>query len=85
MLMLYLIEYDRDESHLVRMQTFPDTARTQAENARLELEIALNQRGVHHEVVILEAASEDALKRTHRRYFDDLVGIAQSAGAVGGA
>jgi hypothetical protein len=32
----------------------------------------LNRKGVDHEVVLLEAASKDALYLTHQRYFSDL-------------
>jgi signal transduction histidine kinase len=35
------------------------------EAGRLELELDLNRRGVKHEVVLLEARSEEALRRTH--------------------
>lgn len=76
--MLYLIEYNREQGQLVRLDAFPTSRRTDLENARLDLELALNAAGVSHEVVILEAASEDALRRTHRRYFDDLRAIAQA-------
>lgn len=81
-MMLYLIEYNREQGRLVRMDAFPEPRRAEAEGARLELELALNAGGVQHEVVILEAASEGALRRTHRRYFDDVRAIAQ-AGPVG--
>jgi len=30
------------------------------------------QVGIRHEVVLLEAATEDALRQTHRRYFETL-------------
>ena len=43
-----------------------------AEGARLEMELDLNRRSIDREVVILEAASEDAVRRTHRRYFENL-------------
>jgi len=36
--------------------------RKNAESARLELELDLNRRNVEHEVVILEAATEDGRK-----------------------
>ena len=39
---------------------------------RLEIELDLNRKGVGDEVVLLEAASEHALRQTHRRYFEDL-------------
>lgn len=57
---------------MVTFQTFDDSERETAESARLELELELNRRGVEREVVILEAASEEAVRRTHRRYFETL-------------
>jgi hypothetical protein len=36
------------------------------------MELDLNRRGVEREVVLLEAENEEALRRTHRRYFEDL-------------
>lgn len=80
--MLFLIEYSREQGQLVRLDAFPMPRRAEAENARLELELALNTRGVVHEVVILEAASEEALRRTHRRYFDDVSAIARAGQAA---
>lgn len=76
--MLYLIEYNREQGRLLRLDAFPAARRAEVEDARLELELALNAAGVSHEVVILEAASEDALRRTHRRYFDDVATIARA-------
>ena len=70
--MIFLIEYDRDRGELVTFRSFDDVERKNAEAARLELELDLNRRGVEHEVVILEAASENAVRRTHRRYFETL-------------
>jgi hypothetical protein len=76
--MILLLEYDRHEGRLVSLKRFDDGARETAENARLEMELDLNRRGVDHEVVLLEAASEEALRRTHRRYFEDLRQLVQS-------
>lgn len=70
--MLFLIEYARDEGRIVSFEIFEDERSTLANSARLELELDLNRRGVEHEVVLLEAESEQALHRTHRRYFEDL-------------
>jgi hypothetical protein len=70
--MIFLIEYDRDRGQLVSMRTFEESARNEADNSRLELELELNRLGEEHEVVVLEASSESALRRTHRRYFEDL-------------
>jgi hypothetical protein len=73
--MLFLIEYDRRSGHIVTLAAYVDAERRSAEDSRLELELSLNRRGIEHEVVILEAASEEALRRTHRRYFEDLADL----------
>lgn len=80
--MIFLIEYDRSEGQIVASRDFDDSQRLEAENARLEIELDLNRKGVDHEVVLLEAESKDALLRTHRRYFEDLSQILSSAGRL---
>lgn len=70
--MVFLIEYDRNRGSIVTLISFKDDERKSAESARLEMELELNRRGVEHEVVLLEAETEEALRRTHRRYFEDL-------------
>jgi hypothetical protein len=70
--MIFLIEYDRRQGRLVSLRPFDDSNRQRAEHARLELELQLNNLGIRHEVVLLEAATEDALRQTHRRYFETL-------------
>ena len=70
--MLFLIEYDRNKGDVVTIREFGDTERQTADSSRLELELTLNRQGKNHEVVLLEAASEEALRKTHRRYFEDL-------------
>ena len=70
--MLFLIEYDRTQGEVVGIQQFSDSERHTAETARLEMELRLNRLGTEREVVLLEAASEKALRRTHRRYFENL-------------
>lgn len=67
--MLFLIQYHRRACKLVRFERFASTQRSEAMRAKLNLEIELRHRGVNHEVVILEAASEEALRKTHLRYF----------------
>ena len=74
--MLFLIEYNRDKGKVVEMSRFSDSDREAANSARLNLELDLNRRGVEHEVVLLEAEDEAALRRTHRRYFEDLLELA---------
>lgn len=82
--MIFLIEYDRPESRFVTFTTFKNSERLNAERSRLDLELRLNRAGVDHEVVILEAESEEALRRTHRRYFEDARTIVTSASAGNG-
>jgi hypothetical protein len=70
--MIFLIEYNRSEGSIVTFRDFDDSQRREAEDSRLELEVDIHGKGVDHEVVLLEAESEDALRLTHRRYFEDL-------------
>ena len=70
--MIFLIEYDRNRGELVSFRPFHDSDQGAAEELRLELEIELNRLGTKREVVLLEAVSEEAMRRTHRRYFEDL-------------
>ena len=70
--MLFLIDYDRQRGQIVTLNRFDDSERQKAEDSRLELELSLNRRGMTREVVLLEAVSETALRRTHRRYFEGL-------------
>lgn len=75
--MVFLIEYDRSKGRLLNLTRFDDSQRRVAEDARLELELDLNQKGVDREVVLLEAIDEDALRRTHGRYFKSLQELAE--------
>lgn len=77
--MLFLIEYDRKRGEVVTLKTFSDSERQITEDARLEMELMLDALGVEHEVVVLDAASEDALRLTHRRYFENLSELVESA------
>jgi hypothetical protein len=78
--MIFLIEYNRREGQIVTFRTFDDSLRREAEDARLKVELDLNRKGVGHEVVLLEATTEDELRRTHRRYFEDLRQLLESGG-----
>jgi hypothetical protein len=70
--MLFLIQYDRSKGEIVSLREFERGESRSAEQARLEMELDLNRRRVEREVVILEAENEQSLRRTHRRYFEDL-------------
>ena len=66
--MIFLIEYNRLRGSIYNITRFDDFERSKAEKLRLEIELNLNRREVENfEVVLLEAASEEALRRTHRR------------------
>jgi hypothetical protein len=73
--MIFLIEYDRSKGRLIKLSPFDESDRQNAEDRRLELELSLKSKGIDREVVLLDAASEDALRLTHRRYFEDIRGL----------
>lgn len=77
--MIFLIEYSRPKGRIITFTTFADWEREKAANARLEIELTLNRKNVDHEVVLLEAENEEALRRTHRRYFEAASQIAKSS------
>lgn len=70
--MIYLIQYDRSTGKLVRLQEFPSNKKETAEETRLCVELELLETRVSQEVVLLEATSEEELRKTHRRYFERL-------------
>jgi len=76
--MIFLIQYDRSSGRIVKMQTFKNSERQKANNSRLAIELELNQQCIEHEVVLLEAENEAALRKTHRRYFEDLRELTKS-------
>lgn len=75
--MIFLLEYDRQTGVLLGLSSYSDPDRSAAEQARLDLELDLNRRQLMHEVVLLEAADELGLRRTHGRYFESLKEIAE--------
>jgi hypothetical protein len=77
--MIFLIEYNRPQGQIMTFKKFRDSERVKAEKVRLELELDLNRKHLDREVVLLEAPSEAALRRTHRRYFESARQILTSA------
>lgn len=69
--MIFLIEYKRSLGRIVTLEEFQDSERAEAEKIRLDIELSLSRKAVDHEVVLLQAANEAALRRTHRRYFEN--------------
>jgi hypothetical protein len=80
--MIFLVEYDRNAGAMLSFKHFADEQRHRAEDERLVLELQLNQAGLRHEVVLLEAVDEAALRRTHQRYFQTLEQLAESSLAL---
>jgi hypothetical protein len=80
--MLFLIEYDRPRGSIVQLREFDDASRAVAEDARLKLELDLKRQGVEHEVVLLDAPSEEALRHTHSRYFESVVELVRGSPQV---
>jgi hypothetical protein len=74
--MIFLLDYDRKEGRL-RCIT-DDGERGRAQEARLNGELALNGANVDREIILLEAVDEATLRRTHRRYFEDLSQLAEA-------
>lgn len=76
--MIFLIEYDRDRGQIVSFRSFEDAERRKADDSRLLMELELNRLGKEREVVLLEAATEEDLRLTHRRYFEGLAELVDS-------
>ncbi|RYZ91559.1 MAG: hypothetical protein EOP06_06775 [Proteobacteria bacterium] len=73
--MIFLIQYDRSAAKLISMTAYEDGQREDASGAKLELEISLLGSSAVNEVVLLEAPTEEHLRKTHRRYFETLNGL----------
>lgn len=74
----YLVVFDRSKGDVIRLHRYAD--RGAALSARFAAEIEFRD-DPDIEVVVLGAHSQDALKRTHSRYFK---GLAQLAGGERG-
>lgn len=65
--MIYLVKYDRVTSTTLEIRGFESAE--QASKEKLQVELEMLKSGAKYEVVVLEAADEAALRRTHGRYF----------------
>ena len=68
--MIFLISFDRAGQRILQLKRFSDAERKEAERLRLNLEIEANRKKLDHEIVLLDAHSEEDIRRTHRRYFE---------------
>lgn len=80
--MLFLIEYDRLRGEIISMTTYADAQREHVDEARLQLELHLRREATKREVVVLEAANEDALRKTHARYFNSARALVPPASGI---
>lgn len=80
--MIFLVEYDREQGSLCRLIPFGSTHMAQASAARLQLELDRMRANLAREIVILEADSEEQLRKTHRRYFEQLQTLADPDASV---
>lgn len=76
--MIFLIEYDRSAGRIITFKSFSDNKLAKAQKHKLDIELELNRQRLEREVVLLDATDEKALRRTHRRYFEDLAQILES-------
>lgn len=76
--MIFLIEYNRKKGEIVTLKPYSASHREDAESDRLKIELTLIRNKAAHEVVLLEANSEDHLRETHRRYFENIAEIAST-------
>jgi hypothetical protein len=67
--MIIVVSYDRKKGRVLRLERFSNDQRERAQTLRLELERGPGKENHEIEVVLLEAASEEALQRTHAKYF----------------
>lgn len=70
--MIFLIEYDRSAGLIKRFEGFDVNEKELAQQSRTKLELERNKQNVRTEIVLLEAANEDDLRKTHARYFEDV-------------
>ncbi len=77
--MIFLIDYDRTQGRIIEFRVFSDEERTAAQEARLQREMSLGREGLNREIVLLDAAREEILRKTHRRYFEQLTELVSPA------
>jgi hypothetical protein len=72
--MTFLIAYDRSTRRTSFYKTYGDDEENEARDQRLSLELEARRVGRDVEIVVLQAQSEEALRKTHARYFETVAG-----------
>jgi hypothetical protein len=67
--MIFLIHYDRKSGQTLTFKDYQESERQLALDDRLKLEIEFNTGVASQEIILLEAASREALRHTHAKYF----------------
>ncbi|MEH8015772.1 hypothetical protein MN202_00880 [Rheinheimera muenzenbergensis] len=80
--MLFLIEYNRQQGEIVSMTSYADEQHEQVSDARLQLELRLRRERAQREVVVLVAENEEALRKTHARFFKSAQALLPTASGV---
>jgi hypothetical protein len=75
---IFLIDYARRQGRILTFESFADDEWPRAQARRLEIELTLGESLLDREVVLLQAANEEALHLTHGRYFKDLAALVRS-------
>lgn len=70
----FLVVFDRPQGRILREEAYDDEREALAERFRSEKQ---HRSNADIEVVVLSAASRDALRRTHARYFMNISEIAR--------
>jgi hypothetical protein len=68
----HLIVYDRSMQKTTLYEQYTDEEEGSARERRLSLELEARRLGNDVEVVVLQAQNEEALRKTHARYFETL-------------
>jgi hypothetical protein len=66
---IFLLIYDRSAKRLLRVEEYEQAERDRALRDRHDAEVAAMEQHRDEEIVLFEAESLDALKRTHGSYF----------------
>jgi hypothetical protein len=78
--MIFLLQYNSKTGMLESISEYSEADAIAAQEASLAAELRAIQLGTGVEVVLLEAASLDALRQTHSRYFQTLSDLSKLRG-----
>ena len=71
--MLFLVHYDRKQNKMVSLKEYQEEERQLAYQDRLAMETIHARLDGSQEIVLLEAASKEQLRKTHPKYVPDTI------------